>query len=189
MRWAVATRHRSAGACARSRISASTGTSGLWSWAGNDFALARRELCHLRSSCSTPPAGGGRRRRCPVITPEKRLSSPFGGDFAVAATRNPCYQPTSRPQLRHHELHTPRASSVPLCAQLARTAAAGRPRSTSTARVFSSKRHRNAHQKAGQRRGAEKVVDPPRSRRVNAGRTASAYDALRASPPSRANHP
>ncbi len=55
------------------------------------------------------------------------LSSPFGGDFAVAATRNPCYQATSRPQLRHRELHTPRAGSVPLCAQLPRTAATGRP--------------------------------------------------------------
>src|ERR1035438_3289673 len=38
--------------------------------------------------------------------------------------------------------------------------------------------------KGGAVKGAEKVVDPPRSRRVNAGRTASAYDALRASPPS-----
>src|ERR1039458_5099045 len=80
-----------------------------------------------------------------------RLSSPFGGDFAVAATRNPCYQGTSRPQLRHHELHTPRAGSVPLSAQLARTAATGRPRSTSTARVSAP----SATAKPSKRRGSE----------------------------------
>src|SRR5450631_3236434 len=89
MRWAVATRHRSAGACARSRISASTGTSGLWSWAVNDFALVRRELCHLRradAACArdaplaghdervaltlrrVPCAAGRQRRRRDVVT-------------------------------------------------------------------------------------------------------------------------
>jgi hypothetical protein len=43
------------------------------------------------------------------------LSSPFGGDSAVAAMRSPCYQPTSRPERCNHELRTPQreASSTP----------------------------------------------------------------------------
>src|ERR1035441_3553192 len=106
--------------------------------------------CSKAQTRRPTPASHHHRQPAPT-TPKKWLSSPFGGDFAVAATRNPCYQGTSRPQLRHHELHTPRAGSVPLSAQLARTAATGRPRSTSTARVSAP----SATAKPSKRRGSE----------------------------------
>jgi hypothetical protein len=132
---------------------------------GRDVSQGARELHKdLRAFISSARRDSGKLAKAlqrDFAHAQKRLSSSFGGDFAVAATRKPCYQVSSRPQLRHHELHTPRAGSVPLSAQLASTAATGRPRSTSTARVFSSKRHRNAQQKAGSE-GAQRRWSTPR---------------------------
>src|ERR1035441_4671415 len=84
---------------------------------GRDVSQGARELHkELRAFISSARRDSGKLANGPPrdsAHAQKRLSCSFGGDFAVAATRKPCYQVSSRPQLRHHELHTPRAGSVP----------------------------------------------------------------------------